>query len=260
MLSRVVAVASTLVVLAGLITTAPPVQAQSPAIERSVFHLVVITPDGDGWKSYASGTGFFVAPDGTSLTNAHVVYPVVRFPDRYKLLVLLDGVFYGADVECSTRLRHDPMTAQPGPVELGRDLARIRVKLPAFAFSEWGIRAQGEFLSIARRPEGSLPAFQPLAIGPAPRPGETIRVLGFGQISAIPRRWSTSGRVDEFHNASDGTRVFTVRFTLPPQPGNSGSPVLNAQGTVVGIWTWTLIGDEAIGVAIAGPELQNPCR
>jgi hypothetical protein len=226
-----------------------------------VFRVVAFHQGGEEWRPVSSGTGFFTGKDGTGLTNAHVVYPASRYPQKYRLLVTLDGVFFSADVVCATRLTHDPMAPQPAGARVERDLAQIRVKAPDTPFGQWVMRPPaGEPIVIARRHEGPLPEFAALALGGLPRSGEPIRVLGFGNISAMPRRWSTEGTVGDHMTGDDGVRTFSMRFTLPPLPGNSGSPVLNTRGQVAGLFTWYFDLDRTMGLAIAGPELQRPCR
>lgn len=244
---------------AAALSSAAPEPSGPP--EQAVFRVVVFRQDGEDWRPRSSGTGFFTGRDGVALTNAHVVYEVAKQPDRHRLLVALDGVFFSADVVCTTRLSHDPTATQAGEIRIEKDVAQIKVKTPDVPFGQWVIRVpSGDPLVVARRHEGPLPAFTALPLAGMPRSGEVIRVMGFGDISAIPRRWSTEGTVWDHETGDDGVRIFSMRFTLPPLPGNSGSPVLNRQGQVVGLMTWynSIVRTEAW--AIAGPELRNPCR
>jgi S1-C subfamily serine protease len=258
---RLHAKAAAIVAAALAVCAASPALPQELGVERSVFRIVVFRQDGADWRAVRSGTGFFVGKDGTALTNAHVVYAAFRQPERFKLLIALDGVFFSADVRCATRLTQDPTTPQQGEARVERDIAQIKARAPDAPFGQWTLRPPGgDPLVIARRHAGPMPEFPALTIGPAPRSGETVRVLGFGDISAVPRRWSTEGTVEDHAHGDDGVRTFSMRFTLPPQPGNSGSPVLNARRQVVGLFTWYYDLDRTMGLAIAGPELQRPCR
>lgn len=60
--------------------------------------------------------------------------------------------------------------------------------------------------------------------------------------------------------ARDGTQLFDVTSRNPAVPGDSGSPVLNDAGEVVGLWAWHYYAHPDTGTAQRSDVLRNPCR
>jgi len=209
-----------------------------------------------------AGSAFFVAPDGTALTNSHVVYPSAQHPDRYQLLALVGQEFYSASVVCASALPYDP--TQPPPltgVPLGRDVAEIKLGPSTFRFTTWGYRFPGgEFLTAGTAHRGALPVFAALTVRGGPTPGGHVRVTGFGHLSPIASEWTAVGEALQPRLAPDGTTLFEVQFQGAPQPGNSGSPVLNDANVVIGIWTWYYRTRPDTGLAQSASALQPACR
>jgi S1-C subfamily serine protease len=111
------------------------------------------------------------------------------------------------------------------------------------------------------------PAFGPALVfrdGPAVQRGESVVVYGFplsGVLSSGPSL--TTGDVSALSGLRDNPLHFTI--TAPVQPGNSGGPLLDAQGHVIGVVVAKLNaariaqltgGDipQNVNFAIKGPE------
>lgn len=234
-------------------------QVSDPA--HAVFMLVTITREAGHYKSVESGTAFFISRDGTALTNSHLVYRAQSNPDRYQLLAVVDKEFYSARIVCASKLRDDPTKEGYAGVHAGRDIAEIKLEPSAFPFQGWGLQLRtGEYLPIATAHRDSLPEFSFLTIAGYPGIGNHIHIVGFGDISPVPYRWTATGQISGVGRASDGTEIFGVQFTRPAQPGNSGSPVFNDQDRVIGIWTWNTISQSDRGTAQSNSALQDPCR
>jgi hypothetical protein len=89
---------------------------------------------------------------------------------------------------------------------------------------------------------------------------EHVRVVGFGHISPIPRVWTAIGIVNNLETAPDGTPILILKFSSPARPGNSGSPVLNDQSEVIGMWAWYSPTDPTDGAGISSTALTPACR
>lgn len=232
---------------------------ESPS--KSVFSVVVMEHANEGpyksqYRAVSTGTAFFIAPHGTALTNSHVVYPVQAHPAQYRLLAIVGKEFYGATLICMSALPEDPRTKHPQGVMLSRDVAEIQVTPPQFPFDE--LEYGG--IAYARAHQGPLPAFPVLALGTDPRVGDPVRVLGFGRNeSPLPYEWSAEGSVSYLRGTPDGTPVFGISFAREAEPGHSGSPVLDSEDRVVGIYTWNSMSDRTRGTAISRSALEPAC-
>jgi hypothetical protein len=249
------------------LVTAPVLgQSSVPDPGDAIFQLATYTrdPNKDGnYRGRLSGTAFFVASDGTALTASHVVYSFVHDPKTYRLLAIIDKEFYDASVICATKLPYDanqPDTNREG-VPFTRDLAKIKVA-PTTAFEGrkdtlFLLPKNGDKLEWAHAHTGELPVFPFLSVGG--HPGGHVRVIGYGQISALPLKWTAEGQVDRTFTGRDGTPMFDISSQNPAQPGNSGSPVLNDQNEVVGLWAWHYYNKPTVGTAQSNAVLTNPC-
>lgn len=230
------------------------------ALDGAVFQLLTMAHEGDRYYPVEGGTAFFIDPEGTALTNSHVVYYARRDPNRFDLLAVVGGEFYSATIVCASQLPHAPANAHT--VRLARDVAEVKVAPSRFLFTrlQWP-HAETEYSAHLTR----LPAFPTLALGEDPARGDEVRVVGFGRITEglidnPGERWAAAGTVSATGFAPDGTTIFRVASVNRPRPGNSGSPVLGSQGRVVGMWTWNETSNFAFGVAIGSSALTQPCR
>ena len=251
-----------LAIVAGLLTAVPGgrMEAQEPP-QRSVFALVVMQHEIQGryqsYHSFARGTGFFIASDGTAITSSHVVYPVRTNPATYQLLAIVGREFYGATLVCASDLPYDPIKQESG-FPLSRDVAEIRVTSPTFPFDQLGY---GNTLYVSAH-RGALPSFPALTLAADPEDGDDVRILGFGYLkeAPLPYEWSASGTVSHMRFLPDGTRAFEVSMTRAAEPGHSGSPVLNTSDQVVGLWNWGSRSDPTLGIAVSSSALTPVCR
>ncbi len=223
-----------------------------------VIQLVVVT--GATARGIESGTAFFIDPDGTALTNSHVIYQARRDPAHYQLMALVGKEFYGAEVLCANDLPYDPNDTN-AEIVIGRDVAQVKLRPSRFPFTRWGTSREGSIVYTAHL--GKLPMFPALALGPDPAPGVPIHVVGYGYKlvgGSFGERWTSAGTVSDVGLAPDGTPVFRVESINLPRPGNSGSPVFDGQDRVVGMWTWNEVASMAFGAAISSSALNPACR
>ncbi|HKV45555.1 MAG TPA: serine protease [bacterium] len=221
----------------------------------SVFQLVTMTREG---KGVARGTAFFIDPSGLALTNSHVVSRVQRDPDHYVLFAFVGKEFYGAEIVCATPLSVDPLEVPTGPV--ARDIAEVRLTAPGPAFRWWRIVEPGDAPQVIATPHlGDLPRFPALALGDGPQEHGQIRVVGYGKSTEATEQTVAAGTVTRTANAQDGTPVFEIESPARPERGSSGSPVLDDQDRVVGMYTWNEIASDTVGIAISSQALATGC-
>jgi len=176
-------------------------------------------------------------------------------------VAVVGHTFYDARIICANRLSYDPVKDGTTSVLLSRDIAEIALEPPSFPFSALVYQLQdGQRITLATAHDGAMPTFPVLVVADGAATGQHVQVLGFGHISPIPQEWKADGHVSGFHTAQDGTQVFDMQFNGRPQAGNSGSPVLNDQHHVIGVWTWHSSTDNSAGTAQSNQVLQPPCR
>src|SRR6185295_3519068 len=167
-----------------------------------------------GPMSNGAGSGFVVTPDGYVMTNSHVVANARKIRVRTSAGEIAEAQVMG----------DDPAT----------DLALVRVDPAALAAVPQAVR----FLPIdgARSPRVGQLA---VAIG---NPLGFESTVSTGVVSALGR--SLRGRSNRL---IDGI----IQHTAPLNPGNSGGPLLDGKGRVLGVNTAIIARSQGLGFAIA---------
>jgi Trypsin-like peptidase domain len=232
----------------------------APPPNPAVFQLLTLRRS-DGTVVF-EGTAFFIAPDGTALTNSHVIHFARTDPARYQVIALYRGEYYSAAIVCASPLAAPPSPdGTPRTAVIGRDIAEVKLEpsrvLGAKVLQFHDGPAFGAHLT-------RVPVFPVLQVGPDPAPGTRVHVTGYGVIQERLRmtpweQWTTTGMVTVVATASDGTPVFRITSTDAPRPGNSGSPVLDDANRVVGILVWASAADFSFSAGIAASALKEPC-
>jgi len=164
------------------------------------------------------GSGFLIDENGYFVTNAHVV-------DEAKFI----WVYMPA-------LGRQPLYAEIVGVSPIQDIALLRLKEKS--------------LQAVRRQLNKTPY---LEFGNSDNLQNTEGVLALGYPMGQHRLKSTTGIVSGRETVFD--RSF-IQITTPINPGDSGGPVLNAQGKVMGIITAAMQHSNSIGYAIAINDLR----
>lgn len=198
--------------------------------KASVVRIIAISPDGN---SASHGTGFAINADGVVLTNCHVAGVL---PRGWKIYVIRKG---NSEIEVYPA----ELIAQ-NPV---RDLAAIKVKdlkLPPVVFAEEkpqqgvSVRAVGfpglgdddsDYRKLVNRIyEGGGKNIQ----NAAELLDLTIPSITGGILNNIKEeQWGIEGSRD---------RALVISHDAQITPGNSGGPLINEQGQVIGVNTATV--------------------
>jgi len=170
-------------------------------------------------REIGGGTGFLISADGYVATNEHVV-----LDEEAEYTVLMnDETKHEAKV-----LARDPIT----------DLAILKIKGSNFPFVELGDS------SILKAGQSVI------AIGNAL--GEFRNTVSTGVISGLARSVIAGG-----YGIGSEQLVGVIQTDASINVGNSGGPLLNLAGQVIGINTAMAAGAENIGFAIPINEVKN---
>lgn len=175
-------------------------------------------------KEVGGGSGFIVSPEGQVVTNKHVV-----LDEQAEYTVLTnDGKSYPARV-----LAKDPV----------QDFAVLKINAEQQVTSE-GLLAKKPFPYARLGNSDTLEMGQTVVvIGNAL--GEFRNTVSVGVISGLGRTITASGGTDFVETLED-----VIQTDAAINKGNSGGPLLNLAGEVIGINTATVLGAQSIGFAI----------
>jgi serine protease Do len=169
-------------------------------------------------RQHAVGSGVIVDPDGYIMTNAHVV-------------------------ESAQRIR----VALPLPTDNGRSVAAGKRRI--FQARLVGTHKETD-LALLKIDEKDLPTL-PLLTQQRPRVGQLVFAIGSpeGLQNSV-----TMGVVSAVARQADPDKPLTyIQTDAPINPGNSGGPLVDMNGSVLGINTFILSqggGSEGLGFAI----------
>lgn len=189
------------------------VEKASPAVVSIVARQVIFSPfSGPSAEESSIGTGFIIDSDGLILTNKHVV---ARASARYRV-VLKDGTDYEVK-----KIHRDPFI----------DLAILEINASGLPTLELG---DSSTLKVGQTA---------IAIGNAL--GRFTNTVTVGVISGIGRGVTASSGLGQSEVLDD-----VIQTDAALNPGNSGGPLLNLSGQVIGINVATTEGAENIGFSI----------
>jgi serine protease Do len=218
---------------------------------------------------YASGSGFFINPDGYIVTNAHVATLTKQGSDVCKerlLTAFLRQLATDYHEEPDALLNNRPLVTrilQQSTLERFQPVHHV--VLPDGTALPFDIKAFGTPTSKAG-PEGKDVAILKVQVKHAPTlrlgTSDTLQTLdpvlavGYpaaadtGALTAKARLEATftDGKLSAIKQLPDGVAV--LQHSAPTAPGNSGGPVLDAKGEVVGITTFGPQGVSGFAFAV----------
>ncbi len=182
--------------------------------------VVCIVAMREGVEGCSLGSGLIIDGGGHVLTNAHVVTVDGKAPDRV--------LVFRKPAQLSGDMQHDLVDPLPGTIvktDGALDLALI--ELP-----------KGDYAPVLKLdPERAVPGEPAVAIG---HPGH-------GGLWTL-----TTGTVSSFladHGGVAGKNVYQTETAV--NPGNSGGPLIGAEGSVLGVNTFVIRQNEA-GLVLQG--------
>lgn len=202
------------------------VENASPAVVTVVVTKEITTYDFFGRKigtqkqELGEGSGFIVSDDGTVVTNKHVV-----IDEKAEYTVFINtGKKYSAKV-----LARDPV----------QDLAVIKIEEP------------DKKLPIVRLGDSSNLQIGQTVVAIGNALGEFRNTVSAGVISGLGRRITASGS-EGFVETLDNV----IQTDAAINRGNSGGPLLNLKGEVIGINTAVVSDAQSIGFAIPVDKIK----
>ena len=178
----------------------------------------------------STGSGFVIDADGYIMTNAHVVNGARR------IQVVLRPANADGSLAVALTPRPKIIEARVVGISTELDLALLKVdgvKLPPLALATYSDLRQGETVFAFGSPMGLRNS------------------LTHGLVSAVARQLSP-----------DSPLIY-VQTDAPVNPGNSGGPLVNIRGEVVGVNTFILSqsgGNEGLGFAVPSATARTAFR
>jgi serine protease Do len=186
---------------------------------RGLMQVPQMKQNGTEHREIGGGTAFFISADGLLMTNKHVVSD-----DKADYTVFLND---------GRKLKADVATIDPG-----NDIALLKVDAK-----------NAKYLTFAN--EEPMLGQQVIAIGNSL--GEFKNTVSVGVISGLSRT-ITAG--DQFGGGTEELRSI-IQTDAAINQGNSGGPLLDANGNVIGMNTAIAQGAQNIGFAIPAQELKR---
>ncbi|MDO8496535.1 MAG: trypsin-like peptidase domain-containing protein [bacterium] len=191
----------------------PKIKSLYPAPFMNPFMFGDVDPSQTEKVKVGGGSGFIVHPDGLLLTNKHVVFDA----DSEYTIITTDGSEYPGKV-----VSRDPIN----------DIAVVKINMKGLPFVRLGNSSKLE------------PGQTVIAIGNAL--GMFSNTVSKGIISGLSRKISaslgTGGQMEHLRGV--------LQTDVAINQGNSGGPLINLEGEVIGINTAIIYGAQNIGFSI----------
>ena len=234
-----------------------------------------------------TGTGWFIDSNGWIVTNGHVVQPAHELPRWVENEQAQRGVVQACVRDVLARQNIAPgqrpdleesmkrtalARALPGAkVELKPSIFilvangfRLPAKVAKYSPPVSGGAMSGRDLALLQVEAAEMPAFR-LGTSQNLKLGDPLRILGFPGVvlthellnaTAKVEASVTSGAVSGFKQ--DVSNQSVVQTDAPAAWGNSGGPVINAKGEVIGVLTFVSLAPGPEGALVQGFNFVIP--
>ncbi|MBI2625081.1 MAG: trypsin-like peptidase domain-containing protein [Candidatus Nealsonbacteria bacterium] len=182
-------------------------------------------------REVGGGTGFIVSEDGMILTNKHVVLDAAA---DYTVFTN-DGRKFSAKV-----LAKDPF----------QDFAVLKIEKEKIVDETGSLKSKP--FSVAKIGDSELLQIGQSVIAIGNALGEFRNTISVGVISGLGRTITAAGGSSFVETIED-----VIQTDAAINQGNSGGPLLNLRGEVIGINTATVLGAQNIGFAIPANKAKR---
>lgn len=189
-----------------------------PSFEDNNQNSVSTETNGNNKQYFASGTGFIIDPSGFIATNYHVI----------------DGA-KGVDVFITKNGKTNTYSAKSIVVDKSNDLAIIKVNDSSYS---------------------KLPS-TPYVIGSGTKDvGTSVFAMGYPELSSLGEEIKVTDGIISSKTGYQGD-VTTYQISAPIQHGNSGGPLFDKKGNIIGITNAGVTELQNVGYAIKVSYLNN---
>lgn len=195
-------------------------------VEPSIVRIKVVGKNGEE----SVGSGFFIDTEGKIATNAHVVRDAktvnIETSDGKKTKAI--GVVAKEKEKDIAIIQIDPDSLSIKPLPIAKDLPN-----------------KGDAVAAFGSPQG---------FGFTSTAGVVSSIRKGGEIKQVFKEMTNQ---DVFRQLGYDTDTNWIQFTASISGGNSGGPLVNMRGEMVGINTWTHPGGQNLNFASALHELEQ---
>lgn len=190
-----------------------------------------------------TGTGWFVAPSGSMITNAHVVSPAHQPPRWVTEQQAQKAARQGCPQSATQALATAKVKLEPSISVILSNGFKLQATVAKYSPPVAGESMSGRDLALLRLEAADMPSLT-LGDSTALKIGDRLHILGFPGVvvthellnaSAKVEASVTNGAVSGFKQDVSNQQV--IQTDAPAAWGNSGGPVVDDRGDVVGVLT-----------------------
>jgi S1-C subfamily serine protease len=215
-----------------------------------------------------TGSGWFIAPNGWMITNAHVVSPAHLPPKAIADQQVEDGVRRACgDIgqqALSTMIARAQVTLNPSISVILSNGIRLPATVVRYSPSVAGKGMSGRDLALLKLDAADMPS---LTLGDSSNAkiGDKLHILGFPGVVLSHELLSASAQVEASvtNGAISGFKQDianhpVIQTDAPAAWGNSGGPAVGSQGEVLGVLTFVTLESGGQDAIVQGFNLVIP--